>query len=280
MFTEILSENEIKNIISNIKPKTPQEILEMIIEYRHTGDKFILDEIIIQNYKLVYKLAYKYSCKFSRAQAKFDMMDLFQEGLYGVYVAIDRFDINKKIKFSTYAHYWVIQRIERFINGNIYDLYVPESLSVRVRSIFNKIINGQDFTVKELQQELKSRPEVAMGVYDLLYNKYTNVNYIFDEESKQKNDVESCLCTEEELFEDVIANNDEIKYLIDIIMNNLNEREKYVFTNYYGLNNIEPKNIVQLGDELDVSHQYVSLVLRKGRERLKKILDKKYKRIK
>lgn len=280
MFTEILSENEIKNIISNIKPKTPQEILEMIIEYRRTGDKFILDEIIIQNYKLVYKLAYKYSCKFSRAQAKFDMMDLFQEGLCGVYVAIDKFDINKKIKFSTYAHYWMIQRIERFINGNIYDLYVPESLSVRVRSIFNKIINGQDFTVKELQQELKSRPEVAMGVYDLLYNKYANFNYIFDEESKQKTDVESCLCTEEELFEDVIANNDEIKYLIDIIMNNLNEREKYVFTNYYGLNNIEPKNIVQLGDELDVSHQYVSLVLRKGRERLKKILDKKYKIIK
>lgn len=87
---------------------------EELVEMYHDGDESALHELIEQNKKLIFRIACKYSvCE----TASIDYEDLFQEGAMGLIAAAQKynFDIENKAAFSTYAVYWIRQKISRFI---------------------------------------------------------------------------------------------------------------------------------------------------------------------
>ena len=70
--------------------------------------------------------------KFSRRVSKnsafsnsIDESDLISEGCMGLYTAIDKFDVTRGIKFSTYCSFWVKQQVLRYIANNCRTIRLP-----------------------------------------------------------------------------------------------------------------------------------------------------------
>lgn len=46
--------------------------------------------------------------------------DGFQQGILGLIEAVEKYNMSVETKFSTYAYYWITQKIDRYINKNAY----------------------------------------------------------------------------------------------------------------------------------------------------------------
>ena len=56
---------------------------------------------------------------------KIEVVDLVQDGSIGLINAIERFDLTKQTKFSTYACWWIVREINRDITNNGRTVRVP-----------------------------------------------------------------------------------------------------------------------------------------------------------
>lgn len=100
-------------------------------------------ELAQGNLRLVVSMAKKYAGK------KMSLLDIIQEGNYGLMRAINKFDYNKGFKFSTYATWWIRQSISRAIAEQDRTIRVP----VHMVDNLNKFKRAYSKLVQELGYE-------------------------------------------------------------------------------------------------------------------------------
>lgn len=93
----------------NLPPLTALEEKEYFEKIR-SGDVLSRNEFLERNFKLILFFA-----KRKRSFTTLSLLDLFQEGYFGLNEAVDKFDPDKGWKFSTYAAYWIKCSITRAI---------------------------------------------------------------------------------------------------------------------------------------------------------------------
>lgn len=149
-----LSNNIFSDFIRQIKTipiLSDKEEYELLKKYRETKDKDILNRVVEGNYRLVLSIVNKYN------YPGIEAIDLFQEGVVGLIHGIEKFDIERGYRLSTYATHWIRQGITRYIAqyGNVI------RLPVWLKELFNK----EDKFIKkysvEHNGELPSDKEVA-----------------------------------------------------------------------------------------------------------------------
>ena len=87
------------------------------------------DRLIVANLRLVVSVAKKYT------YSNVPFMDLIQDGTMGLMKAVDRYQVEKGFKFSTYATWWIIQSISRSISNNSRTIRIP----VHVYDMLSKV---------------------------------------------------------------------------------------------------------------------------------------------
>ncbi len=75
--------------------------------------------LILANKRLVHAIARGYRGR----GAEYD--DLIQEGMLGLYRALEKYDPSRGVKFSTYATWWVRSKIQRYVQYCRSHVYVP-----------------------------------------------------------------------------------------------------------------------------------------------------------
>ena len=103
------------------------------------GDQSAIDRLATANLRLVIKIALDFQ------GCGVPLADLIAEGNSGLLVAVERFDATKGAKFSSYAAWWIKQRIRRVIAYSGKTVRVPVQAMNRFRQI------------KAAQQELKEK---------------------------------------------------------------------------------------------------------------------------
>lgn len=78
----------------------------------HQGDKAARDEFVQGNLRLVLSVIQRFASRGENAD------DLFQVGCIGLMKAIDNFDVNQNVRFSTYAVPMIIGEIRRYLRDN------------------------------------------------------------------------------------------------------------------------------------------------------------------
>lgn len=93
-------------------PKLTQEEIDVLIKRVKSGDMLARDEFIIANLRLVLSVVQRFYGKRDKSD------DMFQVGCVGLMKAIDNFDLNLNVKFSTYAVPMIIGEIRRYLRDN------------------------------------------------------------------------------------------------------------------------------------------------------------------
>ena len=98
--------------ISSIPLLSREEETELLERYASTQDMNAHKKLVRHNLRLVISIAKKYRVKHA------SLWDLIQEGNIGLMRAVEKFDLNAGVKFSTYASYWIRANILRFVMDN------------------------------------------------------------------------------------------------------------------------------------------------------------------
>ena len=127
------------------------------------GDQAARQELIEGNLRLVLSVIQRFSSRGENAD------DLFQVGCVGLIKAIDNFDINQPVRFSTYGVPMIIGEIRRYLRDNI-AIRVSRSMrdtAYRVLQVRDRYLaeHQKEPTVEQIAQELEiPREEVVFAM--------------------------------------------------------------------------------------------------------------------
>lgn len=111
------------------------------------GDPEARKQLIEANLKLVVKIAKTFKT------SDVSLLDLIQEGNLGLMKAAEKFDFRKRVRFSTYASWWIKQSIVRALSNKRRAIRLPHRKEEKIRKI-NKAINM-------LSQKYMRNPDVS-----------------------------------------------------------------------------------------------------------------------
>lgn len=125
-----------------------------LISLAQSGDKMALETIMLQNQGLVWSVARKFSGRGTECE------DLFQIGAIGLIKAVNKFNTEFNVEFSTYAVPMIMGEIKRFLrdDGIIKVSRSLKETAVNAKKASEKIAvqKGSDATIKEIAQMIDS----------------------------------------------------------------------------------------------------------------------------
>lgn len=217
------------------------------------GDMNARQRLIDGNLRLVLSIVQRFSNRNENAD------DLFQVGCIGLIKAIDNFNTELDVKFSTYAVPMIIGEVRRYLRDNnsirvsrsVKDLaykalQIKEELSKKlsreptVEEITKKLNEeGDEHTKEEVVNALEAIME-PMSLYDPVYNDGSSSDtlYLMDQLKDEKN-------TDEAWLEDIA---------IKEAMKRLGERERSIINMRF----FRGKTQMEIADEIGISQAQVS----------------------
>ena len=128
---------------ARMAPPTKEEC-DKLFQKMSEGSDDARNELIERHVRLVASIALKFR------QTSVPMEDIMAEGIHGLVVALDKFDHTRGIKLSTYAAWWIRQRIQRLIGKMSSAVAVPHDVSQGKRK--------ENLVRTQLQVELGRNP--------------------------------------------------------------------------------------------------------------------------
>ncbi len=234
------------------------------------------ERMINSNLKLVVSVAKKYQSE------KVDLMDLISQGNMGLIRAVERFDIDKGYKFSTYAIWWIKQYISKFLYENLSDIKTPEE-EIKKSLEFKKELEKDDvrrLSLKELAGTYELNYETIVRY--MTYNPTISINTKVDSEDNDSS-LEDFIedekqDPEEEVMKKVLK--EEVEYALNI----LDERERKIISLKFGINtkdNIGLTNI-EIAKMEHVTPERIRVIIRNGlrKIRIQAFIDPKVRALK
>ncbi len=142
---------------------TKEEGWRLSIQKAQEGDKAERDALVTANIGLIYMVLKRFSNR------GYEQEDLFQIGVIGLLKAIDKFDLDRELSFSTYAVPMIIGEIRRFMRDDGM-LHVSRQIKDNARKIAIvkeelKKNNNCDPTIEELVHATGlSADEILMAI--------------------------------------------------------------------------------------------------------------------
>lgn len=244
----MLNKVEICGVNTSKLPVLTREKKEELIKKIKNGDEEARKEFINGNLRLVLSVIQKFYGRGENAD------DLFQIGCVGLIKAIDNFDLEQNVQFSTYAVPMIIGEVRRYLrdNNSIRVSRSVKDLAYKVIQCKEKILKqtGKEATIEQIARELDSTPEdVAysldaiqspVSLQEPVYNDGTEKIYIMDQVRDEKN-------SDEKWAENIT---------IIQSMKKLNDKEKEIIIKRF----FDGRTQMEVAEEIGISQAQVSRI--------------------
>lgn len=242
---------------SDLKVLSDAEKRELLTRSK-AGDSDARNQLIYGNLRLVLSIIQRFSGRHE------NMDDLFQVGCIGLIKAVDNFNLDLDVKFSTYAVPMIIGEIRRYLRDNnsirisrsIRDL-AYRALQAREELQMEK---GEKPTVEQIAERLGEKRENVMrameaivepiSLYEPVYSDNGDSIYVMDQLSDTS-------VNDENWLEDIALRD---------AMNKLSEREQTIIRLRYYRN----KTQMEIAEEIGISQAQVSRLEKAALERMRK----------
>lgn len=252
-------------------PVLTQEEERQLAEKVANGDIQAKKRMIEANLRLVVKIAKRY------VNQGLSMLDLIEEGNLGLIRAVEKFNIKKDCRFSTYATWWIKQSIERAIANQSRTIRLPVHLTTKIYKISKHInefidIYGREPSFEELAQ-LTGFPEEFIKNFYILMIKTCSIESIIDEDGKIT--IEDTL--KDYTIEEPLEALEHSKRAEEIAswIETLTTDEKRVIILRYGLDGGEPQTLEAIGKLFGVTRERIRQIEQKSLNKLRKIVKRK-----
>lgn len=235
--------------IRKIKVMTPQrerELAERMLSGIITEEekKEIQKELLEGNLRFVITVSKQYQ------NQGLDLSDLIAEGNLGLMKAIENFDWTKKLRFISYAVWWVRQSILQSLNENARTIRLP----VNVVQELHRAKKELDKAGIELPEKLVNLPYTINLDNPLNEDGDTLLDIIVNPHAEL---ADANLSTEQTLKEKLLG-------MLDI----LDDREKVIIQDYFGLSG-STRTLEDIGDDFGLTKERVRQIKEKGLRKLR-----------
>ena len=245
----------------SISPESRQELLDTIENGIYAKDK-----LSNSNLRLVANIAKKY------INRGLSFMDLIQEGTKGLLKAIDKYEVEKGFRFSTYATWWIKQAISRAIADQARTIRLPVHVNekiIKISQVQRELVQqlGRDPSLKEIGDKMGMTEEKVQFFLsaardpisldkpvgedkestqeDFIADTQNDTPYEFTERIKLREDMELAMR----------------KYLTD--------REEKVIRLRYGFDDGKPKTLEEVGQIFNITRERIRQIEAKALRKLR-----------
>ena len=242
----MMNKVELCGVNTSKLPLLREDEKEELFRRIQKGDEKAREEYIKGNLRLVLSVIKRFDSSSESAD------DLFQIGCVGLMKAVDNFDPERLVRFSTYAVPMIVGEIRRYLRDNS-SIRVSRSLrDTAYKAIYAKEGYVRRYMKEPTGQEIADEIGIAkedvvfaldavqtpMSLHEPVYNDGGDALYVMDQVSDKKNREENWV---EELS-------------LEAAMERLNERERYIIS----LRFFEGKTQTEVAGQIGISQAQVS----------------------
>lgn len=247
-----INQEEISHYLKDIRklkvmtPERERELAERMLSGFITEEekKEIQKELLEGNLRFVITVSKQYQ------NQGLELPDLIAEGNLGLMKAIENFDWTKKLRFISYAVWWVRQSILQSLNENARTIRLP---------------------VNVVQELHKAKKELENAGVDLP-EKFVNLPYTINLEKPLNEEGDTLLDVlvnpNADLADSGLSTDDMLKQKLLSMLDVLDERERVIIQDYFGLSG-STRTLEDIGNDFDLTKERVRQIKEKALRKLR-----------
>ena len=268
LYGKIMSSKEFENIYKTIRNEYPvlpdEEVKTLIRKYRETGDVNFKHKIVLSNAGLVMQACRQWKLN------SLDIEDLFNEGIMGVDIAVDKFDLSMETTFTTYAYYWITQKISRYVKNTESIIRLPIHVSDQV---YHAYCYSREFEEKNhrppTREEIKKEFGYSEQVLDYIFYNLNHTASLNLEVGNEKDSQLMDFVADDTDMEKKVIDSIESMELHKIIKERLSKREYDIINMRYGLDGNTTMTLREIGDYYGLSRERIRQIEEKAMRKLR-----------
>ncbi len=229
------------------------------------------DELVKSNLRLVVNIAKSFS------SPNMTFGDLIEEGNLGLLRAVDSFDPEHGVRFSTYASWWIRQSIKRSMLANSQMIHIPTYM-VELVNHFRYVASQlkaryeRPARLEEVAKEMKipiKKARAIQGIIDTVSSGHFRGAGDGDDESSLSETIRDDKAA---LPEDAIGNSEHLARAVQQL-EQIDERQAQVIKLRFGLDGQEPLTLKEIGQKMDLTRERVRQIQREALDNLHELME-------
>ena len=259
--------DEVKKTKENISKDSPTYAEE--INKIESEIETIQNKLVKSNLRLVVSIAKRYY------NSGIPFIDIIDEGNIGLIEAVRRFDYIKGYKFSTYAVWWIRQRIIKIIsvknNAITLPIYISRIIrnSVQVSRRLNQTL-GREPNYNEIADEMKIERRTFASIM-VFSQEISSIDGFFTDGNSNNNEIISFIEDKTSVSPHHELINSNLKSIINEALKHLDEKERTVLIARFGLDGSASKTLKETGEQLDLTRERVRQIQIKALKKIREL---------
>lgn len=233
------------------------------------------NKIIEHNMRMVVNMATKYA-KMKKIGSLTEE-DLIQEGVFGLVRAIEKFDLARGYKFSTYSHGWIRQSIQRAVEDKRADIRTPRHIQNKVTSsrlALAKAEGGGDADqIDAANKEFDKAKDAVHGMF--FQEEMVTIDIMSDEndDGRTMADIHSEL--QDFFTPEVALQQSRTEQLVHEAIQSLSERDRKVVIARFGMKGDPEQNLQEIADNFGVTRERIRQIQKSAEQQMGEWLKKR-----